>query len=296
MTALQRFKIANIFPTTETSTFADIAKASGIPESDCRRLLRHAMTFYIFSEPSPGVVAHTASSKALAEIPPVGSFIGFVAEEMLPASTRLVDAMQKWPDSGEPNETGFALISDTDVPMMQVISADSRRAEQIGNAMSFLGSRPGENVRHLIENFPWDDVKLLVDVGGAKGTVGIEIARHAPEITIVVQVKPEVIKGTTLPEDLQGRVELMGHDFFMGQSVKGADIYLLRNVLHDWSDKYAASILGNLIPALKKGARVLVNDRCLPPPGAISLYKSRQAKYDGTFASHCDSVSLILNL
>ncbi|TVY16272.1 O-methyltransferase gsfB [Lachnellula arida] len=278
VTALQRFKIANSFPPGESRTFAEIAKACSIPESDCRRLLRHAMAFYIFSEPSPGVVAHTASSKALAEIPPVGSFIGFVAEEMLPASTRLVDAMQKWPSSEESNETGFALTYATDIPMMQVISADSRRAQQMGNAMSFLHSRPGENVQYLVENFPWGDTGLLVDVGGAKGTVGMAIARYAPKIEVVVQDKPEVIKGTEVPEDLQGRLQLIGHDFFTEQPVKGADIYLIRNVLHDWSDKYAAKILGNLIPALKKGARVLVNDRCLPPPGALSPYKSRQPR------------------
>lgn len=278
MTALQRFRIANSFPPTETSTFAAIAKACSIPESDCRRLMRYAMTFYIFSEPSPGVVAHTALSKALAEIPPVGSFIGFVAEEMLPASTRLVDAMQKWPGSEESNETGFALTYATDVPMMQVISADPRRAQQIGNAMSFLHSRPGESSRYLVDNFSWDGAGLLVDVGGAKGTVAIEIARFAPEIKIVVQDKPEVIKGTTVPEDLQARVQLMGYDFFTEQPVKGADIYLIRNVLHDWSDKYAAKILGNLIPALKKGARILVNDKCLPPPGALSQYKARQPR------------------
>ena len=135
MTALQRFKIASSFPLTETSTFAEIAKVCSIPESDCRRLLRHAMTFYIFSEPSPGVVAHTASSKALAaESPPVGIYLGFVAEEMLPASTRLVDAMQKWPGSEESSETGFALTYATDVPMMEVISAGPRRAQQIGHA------------------------------------------------------------------------------------------------------------------------------------------------------------------
>ncbi|TVY81174.1 O-methyltransferase gsfB, partial [Lachnellula suecica] len=278
VTALERFKIANSFPPGETSTFAKIAKSCSISESDCRRLMRHAMTFYIFSEPTPDVVAHTASSKALAEIPPVGSFIGFVAEEMLPASTRLVDAMQKWPGSEESNETGFALLYDTDVPMMQVASADPRRAQQMGNAMSFLHSRPGENVRYLVENFPWSGSGLLVDIGGAKGTVGIEIARHVPGINIIVQDKPEVIRNTEVPEDLGGRLQLMGHDFFTTQPVKDADIYLIRNVLHDWSNKYAAKILSNLIPALKKGARVLINDRCLPPPGALSLYKARQPR------------------
>ena len=109
--------------------------------------------------------------------------------------------------------------------------------------------------------------------------MGREIARYAPEIAeIIVQDKPEVVKGTEVPEDLRGRLQLMGHDFFIKQPVKGADIYFIRNVLHDWSDKYAAKIEGNLIPALKKGARVLVNDRCLPSPGALSPYKARQPR------------------
>ncbi|TVY44025.1 O-methyltransferase [Lachnellula subtilissima] len=188
VTALQRFKFSNSFPPGESSNLAKIAKACSIPESSCRHLLRHAMAFYIFSEPSPGVVAHTASSKALAEIPPGGSFIGFVAEEMLPASTRLIDAMQKWRGS-ESNVTGFALIYTTEVPMMQVISADSRRAQLMGNAMSFLHSRPGENVRYLVENFPWSGTGLLVDIGGAKGTVGMAIARYATKIKVVVSRK-----------------------------------------------------------------------------------------------------------
>jgi hypothetical protein len=33
--------------------------------------------------------------------------------------------------------------------------------------------------------------------------------------------------------------------------------------LHNYSDKYASKILRSLIPAIKNGARILVNDYCL---------------------------------
>jgi len=65
------------------------------PLPDTRRILRHALTFYIFREPSPGVVEHTAASKVLAEIPPFGYLVDFLSSEMWPSTTRLVDAMQK---------------------------------------------------------------------------------------------------------------------------------------------------------------------------------------------------------
>lgn len=70
----------------------------------------------------------------------------------------------------------------------------------------------------------------------------------------------------------------MAHDFFQKQSVKGAGVYLICNVLHDWSDKYAANILSNLIPALKKGSKVLVCNRLLPAPCALSPYQVRRQR------------------
>jgi hypothetical protein len=64
--------------------------------------------------------------------------------------------------------------------MIKVISQDPRRAEQMGKAMSFLDSSPGENVQYMLENFAWGAAVqgLLVDVGGAKGTVAMAIARY----------------------------------------------------------------------------------------------------------------------
>ena len=63
----------------------------------------------------------------------------------------------------------------------------------------------------------------------------------------------------------------MEHDFFEEQPVKGADVYLLRWVLHDWSDSYAVRILRALIPALNKGARVILNETVLPPDEMVSI-------------------------
>lgn len=63
------------------------------------------MTYYIFREPSPGIVAHTSTSKLLSEMPMLRQLVGFMAGEMAPSASRMVDAMQKWPGSEEPNES-----------------------------------------------------------------------------------------------------------------------------------------------------------------------------------------------
>ncbi|KAF2730279.1 sterigmatocystin 8-O-methyltransferase precursor [Polyplosphaeria fusca] len=279
---IERFGIARAFPPGETATFEDIAQACSLPVSDTRRILRHAMTSYIFKEPSPGVVAHTAASKTLAEIPPLAQCIGFLGNEMWPSASRVSDAMQKWPGSEEPNQAGFAIAYGTDLPMFDVVGRDPERAKRMAGAMSFMHSGPAYSMQHVVDNFDWGDAAngLLVDVGGGRGTIGAEIARLLPRISCVVQDLPDVIDGAEVPEDLRhgNRLRFMVHDFFQEQPVKGADVYYLRWVLHDWSDKYAVQILQNLVPALKKGARVLVSELCMPPPGMLSPYKERSAR------------------
>lgn len=37
--------------------------------------------------------------------------------------------------------------------------------------------------------------------------------------------------------------------------------------MHNYSTPYAVSILQNLIPSLKPGARIIINDHCLREPG-----------------------------
>lgn len=54
-----------------------------------RRLLRHAMAFRIFQEPSEGIVRHTAASKTLADTPLLRQWMGMVSEELWPAATKV---------------------------------------------------------------------------------------------------------------------------------------------------------------------------------------------------------------
>jgi len=70
----------------------------------------------------------------------------------------------------------------------------------------------------------------------------------------------------------------MAHDFLTEQPVKNADVYFFRWIFHNWSDKYSIQILRALIPALKPGARVVINDNVLPEPGVLSLWQETRLR------------------
>lgn len=50
----------------------------------------------------------------------------------------------------------------------------------------------------------------------------------------------------------------IAHDFFNPQPVKDASVFLLKNVIHDWSDTYARRILLNLRNAAAPGTKLLL--------------------------------------
>lgn len=58
--------------------------------------------------------------------------------------------------------------------------------------------------------------------------------------------------------------------FFHSQLVTDLNlsaVYFFRWILHNYSTPYALKLLRNLIPALKPGARILINDQVLPDMG-----------------------------
>ncbi len=134
-------------------------------------------------------------------------------------------------------------------------------------------------MNHLIDNFDFGSIGhgIIVDVGGSHGQVSIEIARKHPNVKCIIQDLADTIAGleSRVPEDLKNRISGMEHDFLTPQPIGGADIYLLRWILHDWSDKYCVKILHSLTPALRKGAKVVINDICIPQPGQLGISADR---------------------
>ena len=68
-------------------------------------------------------------------------------------------------------------------------------------------------------------------------------------------------------EDLHGRITFMKHDFFTDQPIHEADAFLIRQVIHNYTDEECERILRAFVPALeacKPGTPILINDTILP--------------------------------
>lgn len=112
-------------------------------------------------------------------------------------------------------------------------------------------------------------------VGGNNGATSIILAKAFPALRLVVQdlkapINTARSKLVELPAYVSKRIEAQEHDFFTPQPIKGADVYLLRMILHDWKDPETVLILKQLVDAAKPESRILIMDMVLPTPGSAS--------------------------
>ncbi|KAL4964248.1 S-adenosyl-L-methionine-dependent methyltransferase [Aspergillus stella-maris] len=274
-----RLGIADNFPEPGT-TVTDLAKSVNLRESIVRRLLKHSSTYHVFYESQPDFYIHTAASRHLCDNQGMRDWICVGGNEVLPGTLKIADAIAEYPDSEEPEHCGWSLANSTGEPVFRALAKEPPRAAKIASTMKWQMQNSGFSPTYLADIFPWetsgedsDDAKLtVIDVGGSIGHISRALATHphpsATKTKFIIQDMPDIVAQgeILLPDDLMDRVTFQAHDFFTPQpkNVHGADVYLLRSVLHDWSDKYATIILRNLIPGLKKGAKILINERIVP--------------------------------
>lgn len=230
---LNHFNIAKLFPIDSTITLGELQAKSRLDSVNLARLVRYAMTNNIFREVSPGVIAHTAASRCIAEDDDLQAWIGFNTEDIFPASAHVLQALEIYPQAVELTQTGFNFAFDTveKEPMFVTFGKDPARAKRMGRAMASLTGGEGYEVRYISEGYDFSaiDAKegVFVDVGGSHGFVCVDLARRYKNMRFVVQDLPKTVDSAPKPicEDPQvaARVELMAHDFFTEQPVKGAD-------------------------------------------------------------------------
>jgi len=115
--------------------------------------------------------------------------------------------------------------------------------------------------------FDFSDIETVADIGGGMGTLLIELLRQWPHLHGVLFDRDHVVRAAEqrLREaELQTRCSCLAGDFFSGVPA-GADIYIVRHILHNWGDTEAATVLRNCAAALAPGGKVLVVEGILLP-------------------------------
>lgn len=94
------------------------------------------------------------------------AWVGFMSEDVGLPVGRCVDAMDKWPGSQEPRETGFQIANNTTDTFFEHFAKNQDRLKRYGTAMAANAASEGYHVKHLVDNYPWGSLGegIVVDV------------------------------------------------------------------------------------------------------------------------------------
>jgi hypothetical protein len=270
LSIIYHFKLANAVPLEGSATYAEIAVNSGLSEEWCFRSVRVVIGHDIFDEDSEGRVHHTAISRRLATDQGFADAVGLQLIDLGPASSSLIKVWEKYgQDSVDPSQCAWSLYHGFSKPFFEVLSTNPERSRRYGGAMRYMTSGYAWDLRHLYNSFDWNQYdkpgSIIVDVGGGFGQISKYLAQETKHINFIVQDQEHVVSSAavSVPENLKHRIKYEAHDFFQPQKLQGVAAFIIRWILHDWNHQDSVRILKGLVPAMRRGTKLLIYEYVL---------------------------------
>ncbi|EKM53028.1 uncharacterized protein PHACADRAFT_259202 [Phanerochaete carnosa HHB-10118-sp] len=199
------------------------------------------------------------------------SAIGFVCDDSFKAAAHLVETARAGGNKGgKKGKSGANLAFGFEGPLFEWYSGPAQvwRGQRMGRAMQQLHKMANGNV---VTDFDWCALDgPVVDVGGGIGSLEMTVMKTFPDtappfiIFDIAETSADARKAwSAQPPAAQARVSFAAGDF-LASTLEGTGLprgqptYLIRHVLHDWTDDEAVGILSNVRIAMlasNEGAR-----------------------------------------
>ncbi|OJT07762.1 O-demethylpuromycin-O-methyltransferase [Trametes pubescens] len=188
--------------------------------------------------------------------------IGFICDDGGKATAYLVEAARTTPSVDKSPTPALNLAFGFEGPVFQhwADGAHAWRGKRLGHAMKQLHQVANGNV---ITDFQWSALQSpVVDVGGGIGALELALVRAHPNSAVsfvVFDIAETLGHAQTVweaqPHDARRRVSFVAGNFLAPTLAEtrlpcGQPTYLIRHVLHDWTDEQVIAILRNVRAAM----------------------------------------------
>ncbi len=247
-------------------TADDLAALTGSHPRSLYRLLRACASVGVFSEDADNRFSLTPLAECLCSDNPeslrafaimITSDIQFKMWAELPYSIK----------TGEP-----AFDKVFGMPNFDYYFSHEKEGKIFNDAMTSLSMGSSMIV---LENYDFTGIKRLVDVGGGHGFLLVSILKKYPEMTGVLfdnEVVVQEAKVLLQEHGVADRCATFGGDFFKTAPL-GGDAYILKHIIHDWSDEECLTILSNCRKGIATGGKILVVEMVVPEGNEPSISK-----------------------
>lgn len=229
-----------------------LASACGVHAGSLHRVLRALASLQVFSEDAQGHFSETPLSLGLRS-GVTGSLREFIVMLGEPES------WLAWGDVMYSVRTGQSAFEHVfGATLFDHMAAHPDAARTFDAAMAERGTAENEAVLGA-----WDfpQAGLVVDVGGGQGSLLAAVLRSREGLNGMLFDVAHVVERAEPMFEAQGlarRCHGVVGDFFTDPLPAGADLYLLKKVIHNWDDAQAVAILQACARAMSPTSRLLL--------------------------------------
>lgn len=245
---------------------AELAKKVGAHEPSLYRAMRMLATCGVFEETAPRHFCLTPMSTLLRSDTP-GTMRHFAKQMGDRWSIRPFEHMTDILRTGEDGVTkAFGKH------VFDYLRDEPEEADTFNHSMTSFSAFVSEAV---LQAYDFSEIRLLADVGGGHGALLASILKRYPVMQGVVFDLREVVtsaEGRNHLEGVQDRIEFQSGSFF--ESVpSGCDAYIMKFILHDWSDEACRTILSLIREQLPPNGRVLICEQVVTDAPSATMAK-----------------------
>jgi demethylspheroidene O-methyltransferase len=153
-------------------------------------------------------------------------------------------------------------------------TASASTASDVRAYSELMAGSLGLIAEDILEAYPQDRHRCLLDVGGGEGAFLQAAARESPHLSLVLFDLPAVASRAEqrlTQAGLSSRVKVVGGDVFRDPLPEGADLVSLVRVVHDHDDPQALQILSAVRRVLKPGGVLLLAEPMSGTRGAEAM-------------------------
>ncbi|TME40413.1 MAG: methyltransferase [Chloroflexi bacterium] len=224
-----------------------------------RRLLRGLVALGVVAEQNDGRFSNTEVGELFREgVPGTRRLMALM---LIPESYRAWDHFMETLQTGV---TGHSLAHGG--TLWESLARDPDFAARFNAVMA---SNSEEVARFVATSGEFTHASVVIDVGGGKGALVAGVMLDHPRLRGIVYDVPAGLAETSeylAARGVADRCAIVEGDFF--KSVPAGDVYLLKDILHDWDDERAGAILAVCRAAMNPGARTMIVERV--PPSHLS--------------------------
>lgn len=233
--------------------YTNLASVVGADQRALHRAMRMLSSAGVFAEVAPGTYANTPVSDLLRTEHPASmrDMAVMITSDSHWLPWGKLEEVLRTGESGPRHAFG--------VDVFTWFQAEENRGQwEIFNAA--MTSFSSSTAPLVAASYDFTRFRKIIDVGGGHGLLLKTVLLTAPNASGVLYDLPGVVEGAN---GLPANIERAGGDFF--QSVPaGGDCYLLKHIIHDWSDDQCVQILRNIAGAMQPDGRVIVVDAVMP--------------------------------